>query len=218
MVILCHAHEYVYFEEYLRSLQMGPVMLYTEKTPPYRIARHYICIRRIPYRLIPPGSKISFINTEQLSVPYRFEEFKQYAKGVHVYDYSRENIKISGVGEYLPYKEYPPETEFLKQCLSQPKEYDFAVVGNLSEYRKKVIEDVRKKGYTVNIVSGWREVRDKEIGKCKALLNIHFDPQFTVYESIRCERWRYAGMPIYSEPCSDEMPSDVKLISDIVEK
>lgn len=43
------------------------------------------------------------------------------------------------------------------------------------------------------------EERDLLISKASALLNIHTHDNFTIYESIRCERWRQSGMPILSE-------------------
>lgn len=54
-------------------------------------------------------------------------------------------------------------------------------------------------------------MRDKEIGKC---YNLHFGPEYNVYESIRCERWRFAGMPVYSEPCVS-MPEGIRLLTEL---
>jgi hypothetical protein len=203
--VLCHKLEYCYLEEYIRSvLPDKSLFLYNDETPVIFNGNVFWCIRRIPFHIIPAGSIVKFVNTEQLSVPQKFAEFKQFVvNGVQVYDYSLENIRISGLGTHLPYKEIPEETQRLKQFLLQPKEYDFAFIGTPSPYRIAKIHEIANKGYSIYFISGWRDERDKEVAKCKYILNLHYSPEYTVYESIRCERWRFAGMPIYSEPSLD---------------
>ena len=215
-VMLCVDSEYVYFEEYIRSVfPKIPLYLYNNQTPAFHNKITFWCIRRVPYNLIPEGSTIKFVNTEQLSIPKVLREITSFVReGVEVYDYSLDNIRIFGKGKYLPYVEIPEETEKLREFLKQPKEYDFAVIGTPSEHRKTLIKNLTDKGYTVNYIHGWNDVRDKEIGKCRNLLNLHFGPEYKVYESIRCERWRFAGMPIYSEQCIS-LPEEIKLLTEL---
>ena len=47
--------------------------------------------------------------------------------------------------------------------------------------------------------AGWGEARDKEIASCKLLLNIHHNNDYNIFDSIRCDRWIFAGMPVISE-------------------
>jgi hypothetical protein len=215
-VLLCVEDEYKYFEDYIRSVfPMIPLYLYTAETPAFFNKITFWCIRRIPYNLIPEGSKIKFVNTEQLTIPSRLLEITSYiTEGIEVYDYSLDNIKILGKGRYIPYIEIPEETEKLKEFLKQPKEYDFAVLGTPSEYRNNTIKTLTDKGYSIIYIHGWNDVRDKEVAKCRNLLNLHFGPEYKVYESIRCERWRFAGMSIYSEPCLS-MPEGIKLLTEL---
>jgi hypothetical protein len=167
---------------------------------------------------LPPQCFVSFINTEQLSVPSKFLEYKSYIRpNIKIFDYSLQNIKISGIGEYLPYNENLNETTKLKEFLNQPKEFDFAVIGTMSEHRKTIMNTVSSMGYKVYFISGWGDNRDKEVGKCKVLLNIHFNEDYKLYEPIRCERWRFAGMPIFSEECIDNVPSEIKIVKNFAE-
>ena len=57
------------------------------------------------------------------------------------------------------------------------------------------------------IVSAWGDERDRLIAQGKVLLNIHCKKSFLIYESLRCDRWLFAGMPVVSEnvPLADEI-------------
>jgi len=214
MVLLCRKCDFVFLEDYIRAIDLKmPILFHDSTTNPYKEVGEYWCIRTVPFHLIPSGSKINFINTEQLSVPTKLLEFKMYdIFGVNIYDYSLGNIRIIGKGIHLPYKENTAETAALQMFLKQEKEYDFAVIGTPSAHRTKQIKRLTDKGFKVHHIIGWNAERDKEVGKCKALLNLHYSPNYSLYESIRCERWRFAGMQVYTEECSDEIPSDVQII------
>jgi hypothetical protein len=68
---------------------------------------------------------------------------------------------------------------------------------------KSLANQLQKLGYSVDIIENkFNKERDIRIGKSRLLLNIHFgygDGTNHIYESIRCERWRHAGMLILSE-------------------
>lgn len=219
-VVLCPANEFIFMEDYLNSI--FPELFIIPYDPaveePFSSNYTYWCVRRVPFNRLLSGTKIKFINTEQLTVPWKYQEFTKFLRyDVEVYDYSLANIQVSGIGRYLPYKEVPEEISRLKKHLTQKKEYDFALIGTPSEHRKNTINTILSKGYTINYIHGWKDERDKEVGKCRYLLNLHFRPEYTVYESIRCERWRMAGMTIYSE-ASVDLPEGIKLLSDIPPK
>jgi hypothetical protein len=218
-VLLCNKNEYVYFEEYIKSILGNKHLVLYDTTSIFTEDWIYWCIRRVPFTQLPQNAKIKFINTEQLTVPEKLFEYNFYAiEGVEVYDYSFENISISGKGTYLPYTEIPEETIKLKEYLKQPKLYDFAIIGSPSEHRSNVIKNVKSKGYTVFHVHGWGDTRDIQVGKCRYLLNLHYNYNYQIYESIRCERWRFAGMPIYSEKCIVDLPDGVKTIDPYLPK
>ena len=80
---------------------------------------------------------------------------------------------------------------------------------NSSRRRYDAIDAIVANGIKVHKVSGWGEQRDREIGKARILLNIHYSDTYNIYEALRCERWRFAGMPIISEPSASQMPEGV---------
>jgi len=158
--------------------------------------------------------KVSFLNLEHLTDKYTYEYIKRYTTpNIDVYDYSLSNIKILGRGKYLPYKITREETDYLKKCLEATKKYDVCVVGNIysnATRRIEKINELKRHGITVLVLDMvFGKERDRQIGEARILLNIHLYQHWRVYEAIRCERWRAAGMPIISETSVDPAPSGV---------
>jgi hypothetical protein len=223
--ILCHIEDYRYVEEYIASIRPPDMELVIYSSPPsLDPTTYYMCMRRIP-----DGSGLkAFINTEQLTVPQKVEEYKaiivQHCP-IDVYDYALKNCEISSsfLGQpssYLPYYSPPAEQAQLRQWLSVPKETDVCVLGTPSVKRQRYVDTLREAGITVDYVySLFGEERDRQIGKSRILVNIHYSEEYVLYESIRCERWRVAGMPVVSEVCVDSVPVGVEIceLSTVVE-
>jgi len=171
-----------------------------------------------------PSCKIFLLNLEPLNLKYRLtsiiESYDTY-KPI-VYDYSLSNIKIlkqNGINNvnYLPYISTNYEINYLKKLYTDTeKKYDFGIltgcgapnnsISELGPKRKKLVEFLLSKGFTVNIIKAWNIKRDIELSKCKVILNIHgqllhndqwFDSN--IFEHLRCERLLNAGFTILSE-------------------
>jgi len=217
-IILVVKHDYRYSVEYINSFKgSDQVIVYDETTPKFTEPAYYLCVRRVPFKLIPEGSKIGFVNTEQLTVPSKMEEYKTFAlDNVEVFDFSLHNIELSGKGTHLPYLENVEETAFLKKCLEVPKKFNIGCIGSPSQYRSEKLKALIGLGLSVDFISDtFGEERDKRIGQCSVLLNLHYGPEFMIYEAVRCERLRFAGMKIVSLPCCD-IPADIIVSDDLV--
>jgi glycosyltransferase involved in cell wall biosynthesis len=212
-IFLCHKKDYQYFEEYIKCLTDSP-FIYDETTLPFEEPKNLMCVRRVPTNLISKGSTVGFINTEQLNNPEKLKEYNLFvSEATLIFDISEENIKISGKGTHLPYKEIPEETTQLKSFLNVKKNYDIAVVGSTSDHRTKYVNTLRQNGFKVDYINNvFGEARDKRIGACSILVNVHYNNSAGIYESIRCERWRYAGMSIISEECLKN-PDGVQIVN-----
>jgi len=210
-VILCHSLDYRYLKEYIETFPtVNSIYIYDFNTPILHENVYYLCIRRVPYNILPDNCIIGFINTEQLSVPYKMEEYRSnLAKVTDLYDYSLENIRIlkSSIPIiHVPYIENMEETCKLKEYMNVPKEFDVCIIGTWSYNRQNYVDLLKANGFRVDFMNqAFGDERDARIGKSKILLNVHYDAPFTVYENIRCERWRFAGMPVITEVCSDSM-------------
>lgn len=168
--------------------------------------------------------KVGFINVEHLSDKYNLEYNRQYLlPEIDVYDYSLDNIKIFGYGNYISYKINLTENNFLKSCINNTKLYDISFVGAPSDRRINIINQLITLGYRVDIITQFGKGRDIRIGQSKLLLNIHLEGEWLIYEAIRCERWRFAGMLILSETCLSSPPDGIiecpydKLVDKVIE-
>lgn len=169
----------------------------------------------IPYNIpvFPKGCKVSFLNIEHLTDKYTLEYIqRKLSDKIDIYHHSPASLRIMGRGKCIPYRITDAETNKLKRYLGAHKKYDVCVVGNCSMRRKYIVDELIKKMVTVLTIgeisrcTGFTDKyemigdeRDAHIGEARILLNIHLRPSWTVYESIRCDRWAAAGMPIISE-------------------
>jgi len=155
---------------------------------------------------------IIYLNVDHLTNINELNYIKKYLDPkIQYYDFSRHNIKIYGKGKYIiPYKENPDETKKLITYINVKKEYDIYLVGEKSQRRQYIVKQLRHVGYRViYIYNLYGDERDLMIGKSKILLNIHSYANRMCYESIRCERWRFANMTIISENCDEDAPNGI---------
>ena len=175
------------------------------------------------YEVFKLNKTISYLNTEPLNIQSRINYVLQLKKHniSYFYDYSLSNIKIlnnNGIKNtiHLPYLCNPKENRLLKQIKEKTEIiYDFGIicasgtwttdVENLKPLRRQqLVKYLLSRGFTVNVITGWDEKRDRELAKCKSILNIHGQykgEHSTIFEHIRCNRLLYAGYNILSETC-----------------
>jgi GR25 family glycosyltransferase involved in LPS biosynthesis len=225
-------HNYKVIEDYINSLKEMYNIVYTQDIEyvlncnPKKISYIMnIVDDRILNKFKNTDVELSFLNTEPLSISYNFDLLKcqinkyPYLK---IYDYSFSNLQIilhnNLYGELLEYEINEKENMLLKDLLiNEPKIYDFGIItyGNtetntvdnsLFHKKKDVVNELIKKGFKIHIISGWGLQRDKELAKCKVILNIHsilgINGQMyysKTFENIRCNRLLDAGFKILSE-------------------
>jgi len=153
----------------------------------------------------PKGFDGILYNTEQLTIPDRYNKIVSCLKenpGLEVWDYSQVNIGIlakAGImAKYIPL--YSPSwyIEKLRSFRSEMV-YDIGFNGSPSPRREKVLSSLRAEGFKVLHSTSWGEERDKELGKCRILINIHYSTDHLIFETARCQPWLQVGVPIISE-------------------
>jgi hypothetical protein len=213
-----------YFVEYLNT--MDGMVLQKNQLTEELVQSYEECIAVQKGDWLPnfayQAKKLSVLNTEQLcdpSVEQRVvAELKsvelKYGKTITVYDYSEVNCNIvrkhGFTCIYAPYNTPEKEREALKQ-LQTAHVWDVGFVGDLSSRRQAILQSLQNVGLRVRIVNAFGEERDRELAKCKYILNIHHAEQFDLFESIRCNRWIESGYTVVSET-SRECPDSSNIV------
>jgi GR25 family glycosyltransferase involved in LPS biosynthesis/SAM-dependent methyltransferase len=234
-----NGHNYKVIEDYINSLREIYNIVYTQDIDfvlscnPTKISFVMnITDDKIINKYKNTDIELSYLNTEPLSISYNLDLLKNYINKypyLKIYDYSFSNLQIilqnNMYGELLEYQFYKKENILLKELyLNEQKLYDFGIItyGNtktntcensLFHKKKDVVLDLIDKGYKIHIISGWGIDRDKELAKCKVILNIHSilgingEVYYSkTFENIRCNRLLDAGFKILSEDsihCND---------------
>lgn len=177
----------------------------------------------LPDFVFKPTTKISLVNTEQLcdvNVEKRvYGEINELEKRcgykVTVYDYSQTNCDILIKGGFMavhrPYLSLPQEHEYLKSLKKEKPIFDIGFVGAHNKRRLFILNELKSKGINVLLVDKFGKERDEQLAQCKFILNIHWEDHFTIFESIRCNRWLQAGFSVITEESVDKFDSPLLL-------
>jgi hypothetical protein len=110
---------------------------------------------------------------------------------------------------YLPYQVNYEEI----QEKNIKRSLDMCSITPESSTHRKYVYYTIKSFDLVNItpVSGFLKERDDLILKHKILLNIHYNPSYSTFESIRCDRLIFNKVIIFSEKSLEgSIPEDIK--------
>ena len=152
-------------------------------------------------------------NTEQLTLEHHLTniiQLKSRFPSLEIWDYSLVNIyELERKGLRAKYVPLITSGDYLEKIINfrkQPHIYQIGFNGSMSQRRRFIVDSLRNAGFTVLHSSAWGDVRDTELSQCQILINIHFDTNYKVFESARCEPWLSAGVPVISELSLDNDP------------
>lgn len=209
--IVCLKWMLMFYREYIESfgslLNIDYILLdnfneYNYINSPEHI---YIFCQLTDDNLLTKPFQKMILNTEQLTIAKYMDRTRKYINhGIRIIDYSIENIKLCNNPStiYLPYQYSDSEIQILKKLYdSTPKKYDLVFCGSISQRRRYILDSLKSHGVSIlELVTGhWGHARDVEIASCKMLINIHYAHDYNIYESMRCDRWAFATMPVVSE-------------------
>jgi hypothetical protein len=137
-----------------------------------------------------------------------------------LFDYSQGNMhlmkKYGYTSFHLPYVWGGAEKEMFNRlrgevaAAGEEGKYDVGFIGSLSNRRMNILQGLTAKGYDVVRITGWGEDRDREIMRCKIIVNLHYDMTYQLYEGVRCDRLVMAGCHVVSENSIDDGLNDLK--------
>lgn len=199
--IFCYMAEYIY--SITRNSNIKLIVADNIEDLNYNNNDIYIFVLSLPEKFI-PNTNVLHLNTEQCTIPVKQNYVASLLNnGIRVVDYSLENIQLLNKTNLLHLSYQFDETDInkLKHFVTTiDKTYDVAFVGSRSKKRDYILEKLQENDIKVVIVdSQWGDARDKTIASAKMLLNVHYDDDYNVYESLRCDRWVFAKMLTISE-------------------
>jgi len=157
--------------------------------------------------------KYILYNSEQMTCMIRLKKVVADAARegcVEVWDYSAANVGILAlngvVARHVPLQCSEAYLSQLRAYRAEGQPYEFGFCGKLTKRRIAIINALVLNNLPLHLVLLFGEERDKELAKCKALVNIHYGDNFNVFESARCEPWLALGVPIISENSIDNDP------------
>jgi GR25 family glycosyltransferase involved in LPS biosynthesis len=173
-----------------------------------------IFIQQIHFDIVDESiiKKCFILNTEQLSRPTELEKISKLLNdGYKIIDYSLGNIDILKNKNkdnifYIPYMVNDEE------IIDNTKINEIATIGSDNENRKKYINFVNKLNMiNLKIITGFNKERNDKLFLNKFLLNIHYNNEYKIYESMRCDRLIFNKTIIISEKCLEgSIPNEIK--------
>ena len=93
------------------------------------------------------------------------------------------------------------------------KIYDISFIGSLTERRSFIIDQLKNKGYKINIINDCYDFKDKynKILSSKILLNIHAHNDYKIFEFARCSIPIFNSQIVISENSLDKELSKEKM-------
>jgi len=166
-----------------------------------------------------------YVNTEQMTRKTQLQRVISIYKAnkpCEFWDYSIANCNIlesHGIhAKHVPLSSPQWYLDKLKSWRNDIQ-YDVGFCGAMSRRRQTIFNGLKARGIRVNIVNAWGERRDKELAKCRILINIHYADDYNIFEQARCEPWLSIGVPVISEHSLDDDPRCINVgYSELVEK
>jgi len=149
-------------------------------------------------------------NTEQLSIKKWIDLISKLSYNYTIFDYSLYNIELLKNINPSCYSIFFPilfdKQNMLFENNLDDKIYDISFIGSLTEKRSFIINQLKNKGYKINIVNDCYDFKDKynKILSSKILLNIHAHNDYKIFEFARCSIPIFNSQIVISENSFDE--------------
>ena len=154
-------------------------------------------------------------NSEELTLPDRLRDnINNVNIGYKILDFSEANINILKKNMTIKHNTlfYLPYLVNYDEIQNVPKKNEMCIIGIASDARSEIFNYVNKKNIIkLNNIQGWGKERDNQLFQHKILLNVHYDNEYKIFETIRCARCIFNKMIIISnKSLDDSIPKEFK--------
>jgi len=207
ILILCKKGIYKYVKDYIFSLKsylnmecliFDRVTLDVLKTN-INNSNIIIFIQHIKENLIElfENKKVLILNIEQMSVKKKRPLLN---RNYPIIDYSLENIKLIKDIFKIDKIFYLPYGYNKNEIYDFEKIYSVCMVSKPDvKYREKIFLELSSKFNATRINGMFDRPRDNILFRHKILVNVHFDSNYNVHETMRCDRCVYNKVIVISE-------------------
>jgi hypothetical protein len=209
--IICEKELYPVIEDYIVSFYKkinASIILYNKPSEIPKINNNdiYIYVKYIHdeqlCQLNNNTKNVYLLNTEQLVLFDHLPRLNAYPKYIKMLDYNKSNLKYYN-GYYTKFLQYQINND---EIYNLPKTKDICIMSNITDYRQKIINELKKKGININIINGWRKERDDKLFTFKIIINLGYSDKHKIFESLRCDRCIFNKMIVISD-----MKEDIEL-------
>ena len=163
-----------------------------------------------------------YYNVEQLSRKNNISVVDSISKNPNckeIWDYSKSNVEIfnslnlSMKSVHVPPKLPDSYLNTFREYRVDNQIYDIGFCGSESIRRTLILDSLTNFGYKVlRLTNIYGVERDKELAKCKILINIHCYDDYNIFEIERCEPYLIIGVPVISERSLDDDPRCINVL------
>ncbi len=197
----------------------------------YKLAKHYnndfnvLVVQYMPNHAFADiisdadrADRLWLFVSEQTSISANKHKYSRYAEkyeNLRYVHYSNANslrlfseIRDKRVRHvYLPY--VPCNLVDFERLRKKEKKYDVAFVGHMGPYRSHIVSRLEKL-YNLIDIRTFGDDKDRQVAESKVLINIHYDDQYEVLESLRCVPAYLAGTLVVSQNSAAQTLSDIE--------
>ena len=204
ILIYCQQNLWKTFEDYINSIKnhLNFKITFDLQEMEYKLINNeedkLIFIKNIPNNIlnqIKDKNNIYLINTEQMTKQIWRNYIFSLPENVKIIDYSDYNLSFYKNHFNSQLIEYQYNNN---EILNLKKTKDVVFIGTTSNYRSEIINRI-KKNNKIDQIFGWGLDRDKKLFQYKILVNISYNENYKIFESIRCYRCLFNKMIIISD-------------------
>ena len=206
--IICEKELYPVIEDYILSFykKINAIIILYDKPneiPEMNNYDTYIYVKHMHKeqlsQLNSNTKNVYLLNTEQLVLFDHTPRINAYPKYIKMLDYNKANLKYYD-GYYTKFIQYQINND---EIYNFPKTKEICMMSNLTDYRKKIINELKEKDVNIDIITGWKKERDEKLFTYKIIINLGYSDKHKIFESLRCDRCIFNKMIVISDTKED---------------
>ena len=145
--------------------------------------------------LQPPKGAILY-SLENLSV---VPQWRLREEDHEIWDYNKANLPFYPNGTnvfHVPVGYHPSMERFERKTVL---DIDFAFAGGMNERRVQFFNEIRNRGFSVEIIRAWGAERDAILSRARLVINLHHNTNPGLFESVRVSHLLANKVPVLTE-------------------